>query len=188
MQVFDTGYSFWDWLRIFLLKFTWIVLIVHKLKKLGKFWKIYGQLLNIMSSYGWYEKNLQRSHNPEPVQNDHNVILLTAFTKTRGQKEAWPRCVTFPKSLSVNSYTQLIYVTALPFSTILRFDTIKFFLGKHDIMFRIALIFYVRNDHDVILLTAFTKARGQKEARPRCVTFPKSLSVNFYTHLDFVKV
>ena len=31
-------------------------LSVHKLNKLGKFWLIYGQLLNIMSSYGWYEK------------------------------------------------------------------------------------------------------------------------------------
>ena len=26
-------------------------------------WVNYGQLLNIMSSYGWYEKSLQRSHN-----------------------------------------------------------------------------------------------------------------------------
>ena len=33
-----TGYSFWDWLRNFLLKFTWIVLLVHKLNKLAKFW------------------------------------------------------------------------------------------------------------------------------------------------------
>ena len=33
-----TGYSFWDRLRIFLHKFTWIVLSVHKLNKLGKFW------------------------------------------------------------------------------------------------------------------------------------------------------
>ena len=36
-----------------------IVLSVHKLNKLGKFWLIYGQLLNIMSSYGWYEKSLR---------------------------------------------------------------------------------------------------------------------------------
>ena len=42
---FDTGYSFWDRLRNFLHKFTWIVhrerrivLSVHKLNKLGKFW------------------------------------------------------------------------------------------------------------------------------------------------------
>ena len=49
-----TDCSFWDWLRNFLHKFTWIVLSVHKLNKLGKFWYIYGQLLNIMSSYGWY--------------------------------------------------------------------------------------------------------------------------------------
>ena len=34
----STGYSFWDRLRNFLLKFTWIVLSVHKLNKLGKFW------------------------------------------------------------------------------------------------------------------------------------------------------
>ena len=33
-----TGYSFWDRLRNFLHKFTWIVLSVHKLNKLGKFW------------------------------------------------------------------------------------------------------------------------------------------------------
>ena len=33
-----TGYSFWYRLRNFLHKFTWIVLSVHKLKKLGKFW------------------------------------------------------------------------------------------------------------------------------------------------------
>ena len=58
-----TGYSFWDWLCNFLHRFTWIVLSVHKLKKLCKFWKIYRQLLNTMSSYGWYGKNLQRSHN-----------------------------------------------------------------------------------------------------------------------------
>ena len=32
-----TGYSFWDRLRK-LHKFTWIVLSVHKLNKLGKFW------------------------------------------------------------------------------------------------------------------------------------------------------
>ena len=58
-----TGYSFWDWLRNFLLKFTWIVFLVHKLKKLGKLWYIRGQLLNNKSSYGWYEKSLWRSHN-----------------------------------------------------------------------------------------------------------------------------
>ena len=34
----DTGYSFWEWLRNFWCKFTWIVLSVHKLNKLGKFW------------------------------------------------------------------------------------------------------------------------------------------------------
>ena len=34
----STGYSFWDRLRNFLLKFTWIVLSVHKFDKLGKFW------------------------------------------------------------------------------------------------------------------------------------------------------
>ena len=33
-----TGYSFWDRLRNFLHIFTWIVLSVHKLNKLGKFW------------------------------------------------------------------------------------------------------------------------------------------------------
>ena len=32
-----TGYSFWDQLQNFLHKFTWIVLSVHKLNKLGKF-------------------------------------------------------------------------------------------------------------------------------------------------------
>ena len=36
--------------------FTRIVFSVLKLNKLGKLWQIYGQLLNIMSSYGWYEK------------------------------------------------------------------------------------------------------------------------------------
>ena len=46
-----TGYSFWDRLRNSLHKFTWIVLSDHKL--LGKYWQIYGQLLNIVSSYGW---------------------------------------------------------------------------------------------------------------------------------------
>ena len=35
---FFTGYSFWDWLRIFLHKFTWSVSSVHKLNKLGNFW------------------------------------------------------------------------------------------------------------------------------------------------------
>ena len=34
-----TGYSSWDWLRDFIHKFTWIVLSVHKLNKLGKFGK-----------------------------------------------------------------------------------------------------------------------------------------------------
>ena len=34
-----TDYSFWDWLRNFLQKFTWVVLSVHKLNKLGK-WTI----------------------------------------------------------------------------------------------------------------------------------------------------
>ena len=33
-----TGYSFWDRLGNFLLKFTWIVFSVHKLNKLGKLW------------------------------------------------------------------------------------------------------------------------------------------------------
>ena len=33
-----TGYSFWDRLRNFLHKFTWIVLSFHKLNKVGKFW------------------------------------------------------------------------------------------------------------------------------------------------------
>ena len=33
-----TGYSFWDQLRNFLHKSTWIVLSVHKLNKQGKFW------------------------------------------------------------------------------------------------------------------------------------------------------
>ena len=60
-------YSLWDRLRNFLLKSTWIVLSVHKLNKLGKFWLIYGQLLNTMSIYGWYEKRLRRSHNYLPV-------------------------------------------------------------------------------------------------------------------------
>ena len=64
---FDTNYSFWDQLRNFLHKFTWIVLSANKLNKLGKFCWIYGQLLNIMSSNGWYEKSLQRSHNYQPV-------------------------------------------------------------------------------------------------------------------------
>ena len=68
MQEFSfTGYSFWDRLRNFLHKFTWIFLSVHKLNKLDKFWLIYGQLLNIMSSYGWYEKSLLQSHNYQPV-------------------------------------------------------------------------------------------------------------------------
>ena len=56
-------YSFWVRFRNFLHKFTWIVLSVHKSNILGKFWKIYGQLLNIISSYGWYGKLLRRSHN-----------------------------------------------------------------------------------------------------------------------------
>ena len=34
----DTGYSFWDWLRNFLHKFPWIILSVHKLNKIWKFW------------------------------------------------------------------------------------------------------------------------------------------------------
>ena len=38
MMASFTGYSFWDRLRNFLHKFTWIVLSVHKLNKLGKFW------------------------------------------------------------------------------------------------------------------------------------------------------
>ena len=33
-----TGYSFWDRLRNLLHIFAWIVLSVHKLNKLGKFW------------------------------------------------------------------------------------------------------------------------------------------------------
>ena len=33
-----TGYTFWDRLRNFLHKFTWIVLSVHKFNKLDKFW------------------------------------------------------------------------------------------------------------------------------------------------------
>ena len=57
-----TGYSFWDRLRNFFHKFTRIVLSVHKLNKVGKFWLIYGQLLNIMSSYGWYGKKLWDRH------------------------------------------------------------------------------------------------------------------------------
>ena len=62
-----TGYSFWDWLLNSLHKFTWIVFLVHNLNKLGKFWEVYGQLLNIMSRYGWYEKSLRRSHIYQPV-------------------------------------------------------------------------------------------------------------------------
>ena len=37
---FVKGYFFWDRLRNFLYKFTWIVLSDHKLNKLGKFWTI----------------------------------------------------------------------------------------------------------------------------------------------------
>ena len=33
-----TGYSFWDRLHNFLPKLTWIVLLVHKLNKLCRFW------------------------------------------------------------------------------------------------------------------------------------------------------
>ena len=62
------GYSFWDRLCNFLHNFTQSVLSVLKL---GKFWEIYGQLLNIMSSYGCYEKSLQRSHNYQPVLSSH---------------------------------------------------------------------------------------------------------------------
>ena len=58
-----TDCSFWDRLHNFLHKFTRIVFSVLKLNNLGKFWKIYGQLLNIMSSYGRYGKFLRRSHN-----------------------------------------------------------------------------------------------------------------------------
>ena len=58
-----TGYSFWDRLRNFLHKFSWIVLSVHKLNKLDKYWKIYGQLLNIMSSnMANLKKKIWRSH------------------------------------------------------------------------------------------------------------------------------
>ena len=35
---YQRRYSFWDRLCNFLHKFTWIVLSVHKLNKLGKFW------------------------------------------------------------------------------------------------------------------------------------------------------
>ena len=38
IDIICTGYSFWNRLRNFLHKFTWIVLSVHKLKKLCKFW------------------------------------------------------------------------------------------------------------------------------------------------------
>ena len=37
-KVISTGYCFWDRLRNLLHKFTWTVLSVHKLNKLGKFW------------------------------------------------------------------------------------------------------------------------------------------------------
>ena len=37
--------------------------LFFQLTKLGKFWQIYGQLLNIMSSYGCYQKGLRWSHN-----------------------------------------------------------------------------------------------------------------------------
>ena len=37
IKYYFTGYSFWEWLRNFLLTFTWVVLSVHKLNKLGKF-------------------------------------------------------------------------------------------------------------------------------------------------------
>ena len=41
---------------------------IYKLNKLGKFWYIYGQLLNNnISSYGLCEKSLRRSHNYQPV-------------------------------------------------------------------------------------------------------------------------
>ena len=63
LHIFATGYSFWDRLRNFLHKFTSIVFSVHKLNKLGKFWWIYGQLLNIMSNHGGYGNILQWSHN-----------------------------------------------------------------------------------------------------------------------------
>ena len=35
-----TGYSFWDRFHNFLHRFTWIVLALHKLNKLGKLWTI----------------------------------------------------------------------------------------------------------------------------------------------------
>ena len=62
-MILGTGYSFWDRLRNFLHKFSWIVLSVHKLNKLDKYWKIYGQLLNIMSSnMANLNKKIWRSH------------------------------------------------------------------------------------------------------------------------------
>ena len=36
---------------------------------------MYGQLLNTMSSYGWYEKSLRQSHNHQPVLCWQNHIL-----------------------------------------------------------------------------------------------------------------
>ena len=72
--VFGQGFEFFDlngcdlvlvWsYRLFFLRLiakflTQIVLSVHKLNKLGKFWWIHGQLLSIMSLYGWYQKKFK---------------------------------------------------------------------------------------------------------------------------------
>ena len=56
-----TGYSFWDRLRNFLHIFAWIVLSVHKLNKLGKFWQIYAEY-HVKLWLIW-EKSLRGSHN-----------------------------------------------------------------------------------------------------------------------------
>ena len=75
-NMLNTGYSFWDRLHNFLQKFTWIVLSVHKLNKLGKFmdncWisckvmadmkKVYDDLI-IINLYKIYFMSIGKSFN-----------------------------------------------------------------------------------------------------------------------------
>ena len=87
-MVFFTGYYFWDLLRNFLHKYIWIILTVHKLNKLGKFWQIYGQLLNIMSSYGWYKK-FRRSHDYYVNSNVNDLFKLEEISVFKNKSWLW---------------------------------------------------------------------------------------------------
>ena len=70
-------------------------------------------MLNIMSSYGWYEKSLRRSHNYQPIMRAFDDTMK-AFNISRFLTAAWvdeKKYVSKKSMYSLNSCLLYIYNT-----------------------------------------------------------------------------